>query len=142
MAEALVGKAILNATRRVLFDRLASREVLDFIRGRKVSDTLLKKLETSCLALNAVLNDAEEKEITNPAVKKWLDELKDAVYDAEDLLDEIATKALQCQLEAKSKFLQVIQHMDSCSWICSMRLLPYELSLLPLEVPAPPLDQP
>ncbi|XP_030934091.1 putative disease resistance RPP13-like protein 1 isoform X3 [Quercus lobata] len=102
MAEALVGKAILNATRRVLFDRLASREVLDFIRGRKVSDTLLKKLETSCLALNAVLNDAEEKEITNPAVKKWLDELKDAVYDAEDLLDEIATKALQCQLEAKS----------------------------------------
>ena len=99
----LVGGAFLSATLQVLFDRMASQEVVDFIRGRKVPDTLLKKLETLCLALNAVLNDAEEKEITNPPVKKWLDELKDAVYHAEDLLDEIATEALQCQLEVRSK---------------------------------------
>ncbi|KAF3954666.1 hypothetical protein CMV_020015 [Castanea mollissima] len=103
MAAVAVGGAFLSATLQVLFDRMASPEVLDFIRGRKVPDNLLVKLETSCLALNAVLNDAEEKEISNPPVKKWLDELRDAVCDAEDLLDEIATEALQCQLEAKNK---------------------------------------
>ena len=32
-------------------------------------------------------------------------------------------------------YLQSSPHMDNCSWTYSMRLLPYELSLLPLEVP-------
>ena len=47
-----------------------------------------------------MLNDAEEREFTDTTVKEWLDELKDAVYHAEDLLDEIATEALRCQVEA------------------------------------------
>ena len=51
--------------------------------------------------MNAVLEDAEEKQVTKSAVKEWLDELKDAVYDAEDILDEIASKALQRKLDAE-----------------------------------------
>ncbi|XP_030950652.1 putative disease resistance RPP13-like protein 1 [Quercus lobata] len=100
MAAALVGGAFLSATLQVLFDRMASQEVVKFIRGRKVPATLLTKLKTWCLTLSKVLNDAEEKEITDTIVKEWLDELKDAVYHAEDLLDEIATEALRCQVEA------------------------------------------
>nr|XP_023907385.1 putative disease resistance RPP13-like protein 1 [Quercus suber] len=100
MAAALVGGAFLAATLQVLFDRMASQEVVKFIRGRKVPATLLTKLKTWCLTLSKVLNDAEEKEITDAIVKEWLDELKDAVYHAEDLLDEIATEALRCQVEA------------------------------------------
>ncbi|KAM4072706.1 hypothetical protein ACB094_11G159200 [Castanea mollissima] len=46
------------------------------------------------LSAKSVLIDVEEKQFTNPAVKNWLDELKDVVYVADDLLDEIATKAL------------------------------------------------
>ncbi|KAM3741356.1 hypothetical protein ACB098_08G170700 [Castanea mollissima] len=79
---------------------MASQEVVKFFRGRKVPDTLLTKLKTWCLTLSKVLNDAEEKEITDTIVKEWLDELKDAVYHAEDLLDEIATEALWRQVEA------------------------------------------
>ena len=102
MAAALVGGAFLSATLQVLFDRMASQEVVKFIRGRKVPATLLTELKTSCLTLSKVFNDAEEREITDTTVKEWLDELKDAVYHAEDLLDEIATEALRCQVEADS----------------------------------------
>ncbi|KAF3948838.1 hypothetical protein CMV_025214 [Castanea mollissima] len=96
----IVGEALLSESVKLLLD-LASQEVVKFIRGRKVSDTLLTKLKTSCLTLSKVLNDAEEREITDKIVKEWLDELKDAVYQAEDLLDEIATEALRCQVEAE-----------------------------------------
>ncbi|XP_065631803.1 putative disease resistance protein At3g14460 [Quercus suber] len=95
----IVGEALLSESVELLLD-LASQEVVKFIRGRKVSDTLLTKLKTSCLTLSKVLNDAEEREITDTNVKDWVDELKDAVYHAEDLLDEIATEALRCQVEA------------------------------------------
>ena len=94
MAGALVGGAFLSASLQVLFDRLASREVLSFIRGRKLSDALLKKLERKLLVVHAVINDAEVKKFTNPYVKKWLLLLKEAVYEAEDILDEIVTEAV------------------------------------------------
>ncbi|XVF83112.1 hypothetical protein PTKIN_Ptkin16aG0106800 [Pterospermum kingtungense] len=93
MAEALVGGTILSATLQVLLDRMASREVLDFIRGKKLEDVLVKKLKPLLMSVNAVLDDAEHKQITNQNVKSWLAELKHAVYDAEDLVDEIATEA-------------------------------------------------
>ena len=37
------------------------------------------------------------------AVKEWINELKDATYNADDLLDEIATIALRRELEAEAK---------------------------------------
>ncbi|XP_034701770.1 putative disease resistance RPP13-like protein 1 [Vitis riparia] len=100
MAAALVGGAFLSASLQVLFDRLASREVVKFIRGHELDDALLKKLKRKLLTVHAVLNDAEAKQITNPAVKEWMDELKVVVYDAEDVLDEIATEDLRCKIEA------------------------------------------
>nr|POF14634.1 putative disease resistance rpp13-like protein 1 [Quercus suber] len=101
MAGALVGGAFLSAFLQVAFDRVASREVLDYLNGRKLIDRLVKKLKIELVSAGAVLNDAENKQITDPAVKKWLDELKDAVYVADDILDEIAYEALRCKLEAE-----------------------------------------
>ncbi|KAL4612496.1 hypothetical protein ACB092_08G203700 [Castanea dentata] len=99
MAEILVAP-ILSASLKAIFDMMRSPAVVNFILGRKVPATLLTDLKTWCLTLSKGLNDAEEREITDATVKAWLDELKDAVYHAEDLLDGIATDALRCQVEA------------------------------------------
>ncbi|GMQ09408.1 hypothetical protein CsSME_00052798 [Camellia sinensis var. sinensis] len=83
MPAALVGGAFLSATLQVLFDRLASREFVNFFRAQKLDDKLLRKLKLTLLGLNVVLDDAEYKQITNPAVKDWVDGLKVAVYHAD-----------------------------------------------------------
>ncbi|KAJ7949319.1 Disease resistance protein [Quillaja saponaria] len=101
MAEALVGGAFLSAFLQVAFGRLASSKILNYFQKRKLNVQLLRKLKITLLSINAVLDDAEEKEIRNQNVKEWVDEIKDAVFDAEDLLDEIDTEASQQELEAE-----------------------------------------
>ncbi|XP_048420387.1 putative disease resistance RPP13-like protein 1 [Pyrus x bretschneideri] len=103
MAAALIGEAFLSASIQVLCDKIASTDFSDLFRQKKLDEPLLMKLKTTLLTLYAVLNDAEEKQISNPAVRDWLDELKHAVFDAEDLLDEIDTEALRCKVEGEGQ---------------------------------------
>ncbi|KAK7327822.1 hypothetical protein VNO77_21914 [Canavalia gladiata] len=93
MAGAVVGQAFLSAFLDVVFDRLASPEVANFIRRNKLDHDLLQRLKTTLYAVEAVLNDAELKQIKNSAVNRWLVDLKDAVYEADDLLDRVSTQA-------------------------------------------------
>nr|XP_034921656.1 putative disease resistance RPP13-like protein 1 [Populus alba] len=101
MALALIGESLLSAIIEVLVDRIASSEVKDFFKRQKLDDGQLRKLKSIVRAVGKLLNDAEEKHITDPAVKGWLDDLKDALYQADDFLDEIAYKALQLKFEAE-----------------------------------------
>ena len=48
--------------------------------------------------IEAVLDDAENKQIREKAVKVWLDDLKSLAYDIEDAVDEFDTKARQRSL--------------------------------------------
>ena len=112
------GGALLLASLQVLFDQMASRDVLTFLRGQKLSDTLLRKLKMKFLAVKGVLNDAEAKQITDSDVNDWVDELKDAVYDAEDLLDDITTEALRCKMEYSDSESQV-RNINFCEGIKS-----------------------
>ncbi|KAL3725299.1 hypothetical protein ACJRO7_030327 [Eucalyptus globulus] len=106
MAGALVGGAFLSAFLQVLFDRMASREVVDFFRSRKLDKgRLLQKLKAALLSANAVLDDAEEKQMTNDHIREWLDDLKDTVYDADDLFDEIATEDLKREARVEPQAL-------------------------------------
>ncbi|CBI29755.3 unnamed protein product, partial [Vitis vinifera] len=99
MALELVGGAFLSASLQVLFDRLASSEVWSIIGGQKVSDKLLLELRTKLLVVDKVLDHAEVRQFTDGGVKNWLVTVKNVVYDAEDLLDEIATEALRRKME-------------------------------------------
>ncbi|PON37968.1 NB-ARC domain, LRR domain containing protein [Trema orientale] len=103
MAAQLVGGAFLSAFLQVLFDRLASREVVDFFRGKEPIVKLLNELNTALFSAGLLLSDAEEKLIKDRKVKKWLDELKETVYDADDLVYKINTEALRNELEGRSQ---------------------------------------
>ncbi|KAJ6865903.1 hypothetical protein NC652_037432 [Populus alba x Populus x berolinensis] len=89
MALELIGGSILSPIIQVLVDRLASRQVLGFFKSHKLDDGLLEKLKETLNTVNGLLDDAEEKQITKLAVKNWLNDVKHAVYEAEDILDEI-----------------------------------------------------
>ncbi|ONI21226.1 hypothetical protein PRUPE_2G053800 [Prunus persica] len=96
---ALIGEALISATIQTLCDKIASPEFTDLFRQKKLDEQLLNKLKTTLLTLSVVLNDAEEKQIEEPLVRDWLDNLRHNVLAAEDLLDEIDTEALRCKLE-------------------------------------------
>ncbi|CAL5382909.1 unnamed protein product [Camellia sinensis] len=51
--------------------------------------------------IEALLIDAEDKQLTDRAVNLWLDDLQDLAYDLDDLVDEFATEALRQSLKAK-----------------------------------------
>ncbi|XP_045823028.1 putative disease resistance RPP13-like protein 1 [Trifolium pratense] len=99
MAAAMIGGAFLSATVQTLLDKLASPEFVDYIKKTKLNEPLLMKLRTTLQYLQGVMDDAEEKQINNRIVKQWLDDLKDAVFDAEDLLNQISYDSLRCKME-------------------------------------------
>ncbi|KAK4253812.1 hypothetical protein QN277_010439 [Acacia crassicarpa] len=103
MAAELVGGSFLSAALEVAFKRLASSDLTNYFQSRKLKDTLLKKLQITLISLNQVLDDTEAKQYTKPNVKKWLHELKHAVYLADDLLDEIVTEATRLKIEAQNQ---------------------------------------
>ncbi|MBA0818773.1 hypothetical protein Gohar_021287, partial [Gossypium harknessii] len=90
---AMVGEAFLSAVIVVLLDKIVSGDVLSLIKGKQLEAVLLKKLKPTLMSVEALLDDAEKKQFTNRNVRNWINELKNAVYDAEDLLDDIATEA-------------------------------------------------
>ncbi|KAL5802106.1 hypothetical protein ACOSQ4_030411 [Xanthoceras sorbifolium] len=111
-----VGELFLSAFLQVLFDRLASRELLEFLRQEGLHKKL-QKWENTLRMVQAVLGDAEEKQLTDWAVKTWLDDLRDLAYDVEDILDECATEALSRKLK-----------MDHASTSKVRKLIPASLS--------------
>ncbi|QCD85631.1 hypothetical protein DEO72_LG3g150 [Vigna unguiculata] len=89
MALELVGGALLSVFLDVAFKKLASPQILDFFRTRKLDEELLNKLKTKLNSIHSLTDDAERKQFTDLNVQNWLLEVKDAVLDAEDLLDDI-----------------------------------------------------
>ncbi|WVZ14979.1 hypothetical protein V8G54_012545 [Vigna mungo] len=103
MAAELVGGALLSAFLQVAFDKLASPQFVDFFRRRKFDEKLLANLNIMLHSINSLADDAEQKQFRDPHVKAWLFAVKEAVFDAEDLLDEINYELTRCEVEAESQ---------------------------------------
>ncbi|KAH7576049.1 hypothetical protein JRO89_XS02G0282200 [Xanthoceras sorbifolium] len=118
----IIGEAVLTASVQLLLKKLVSSELLRS-PGQEKIQAELKQWERKLNAINAVLADAEEKQITNPAVKTWLVELQILAYDVEDILDEFSTK-LSLESEAttsKAKRLLVNLKPPSVKFNAKMR---------------------
>ncbi|KAK2386097.1 putative disease resistance RPP13 protein [Trifolium repens] len=101
MAE-LVAGAFLSSFFQVIFEKLASSNFTDYFHRGKL-DKLVEELESTLDSINQVLDDAEIKQYQIPNVKKWLGDVKHAMYEADQLLDEIATDAPMKKLKDESQ---------------------------------------
>ena len=99
MALEVVGGAFLSSVFQNLFDQIASSDVISFFGRKTLDEALLRGLENQLLLANAVVDDAETKQLGNRLVREWLHELKAATYDAEDLMIEIGHESLRCEME-------------------------------------------
>ncbi|GFZ02603.1 hypothetical protein Acr_15g0012110 [Actinidia rufa] len=101
-----VGEIVLAAFIQVLFEKLASGELSNFVR-REGIHTALKKWTRMLEEIEAVLADAEEKQITERGIQMWLEDLEDLAYDLDDVLDEIATEALRRKLKHQERLASI-----------------------------------
>ena len=63
----------------------------------------VQKLESKFHTIQALLNDAEKRQVKEEAVKLWLDKLKDVSYQVDDLLDEWNTAMIKEKIEKQQK---------------------------------------
>ncbi|PRQ20555.1 putative P-loop containing nucleoside triphosphate hydrolase, leucine-rich repeat domain, L [Rosa chinensis] len=67
------------------------------------ADKDVKSFSSKLKAIQAVLEDAEKKHVTEASVGDWLQKLKDVSYEMDDVLDEWNTEILRKQVEEKQE---------------------------------------
>ncbi|XP_077215890.1 putative disease resistance protein RGA3 [Tasmannia lanceolata] len=77
-------------------------------------DEEVENLSSTLSAIQAVLQDAEEQQVSSNAVKVWLRKLKDVAYDADDVVDEFTTEVLRSKLEGNMQASNMKQVRSLC----------------------------
>ncbi|XXG40993.1 hypothetical protein AAC387_Pa01g1564 [Persea americana] len=92
-ATSMVAEAALSALFQRLLETLAPPFLkrLGFLFGVEKE---AKKLKSTLLRIEALLRDAEERQIKEESVRLWLSDLKHVAYDAEDIVDEVEYQVL------------------------------------------------
>jgi hypothetical protein len=78
------------------------------IRGVKKD---VENLSSKLTAIKAVLEDAENKQVNNPQLKDWLGKLKEAAFDAEDVLETFAAEAYHWKKQRHSAVRKASSNM-------------------------------
>nr|XP_043606190.1 putative disease resistance protein At3g14460 isoform X2 [Erigeron canadensis]XP_043606191.1 putative disease resistance protein At3g14460 isoform X2 [Erigeron canadensis] len=97
-----MAEIILSSLLEIVFEKLLSAATNNVARSKEIQSRL-KKLETSLPQIEALLNDAAEKEIQDKRVKDWLNRLQHLAYDIDDILDSLATDAIHRELTQESE---------------------------------------
>lgn len=91
-----MAELLLSPLLKVVFDKLVSLITEEHRLQRGVHKEM-ERLRSTVTTIQAVLEDAEEQQVKDKAVKHWLGELK----DADDILDEFMTEALRREIESE-----------------------------------------
>ncbi|KAL0922456.1 hypothetical protein M5K25_006444 [Dendrobium thyrsiflorum] len=97
----MAAESILSAFLPVILEKLISPAIQQLGVAFGTNDKL-KKLKRILERIEPVLVDAEERQTTDISIKNWLSNLKDAAYEAEDVLEDF-------DFEAERKQRSVIQ---------------------------------
>ncbi|KAB2006747.1 hypothetical protein ES319_D11G368900v1 [Gossypium barbadense] len=94
----VIGEAALSGFLDLLVGKSLD-SALNFVADHYQLHEQLKQWQSILPDIQAVLDDAEEKQIKNMGVKKWLEDLQDLAYDVDDILDEFAYEELRLNLQ-------------------------------------------
>ncbi|KAK3170531.1 hypothetical protein Dsin_000147 [Dipteronia sinensis] len=93
MADAIVS-VVLEQLASILRQQIEQEVTLVWGVSKQV-----KRLTSNFQAIQAVLVDADQRQVKEANVRVWLDKLKDVSYDAENVLDEWNTSKLKLQIQ-------------------------------------------
>ncbi|XVF36518.1 hypothetical protein REPUB_Repub19eG0064900 [Reevesia pubescens] len=109
---------IVSPLLQVVFEKLAN-PLLQEIAYRLGLKKEVRKLQRTLYVIQAVLEDAEEQQLVDRALRIWLTELREVAYDMEDLLDEFSPEAMQSRnqgglAEQVSSFIPSLVQIAGC----------------------------
>ncbi|XP_035838369.1 putative disease resistance RPP13-like protein 1 [Helianthus annuus] len=97
-----MAEAAAAALVKVIFDKLVDEAFKKYARSQNIHSEL-KQLGSTLSQIQALLNDASHKEITDESVRLWLNSLQHLAYDIDDVLDDVATEAMHRELTQESE---------------------------------------
>jgi Leucine-rich repeat (LRR) protein len=97
-----MAEAILYCVTQTIIESLGSSTLqqIGSIWGVKAE---FEKMTNTVSTIQAVLQDAEEQQVNNRQVRDWLMKLRDAVFDADDLLSNFSTHVLRQRVMGADK---------------------------------------
>ncbi|CAL9088130.1 unnamed protein product, partial [Musa acuminata var. zebrina] len=114
----MVVEALLSSFLVILIDS-TKKSVIRQIGAVWGLEENLEKLERTLLRIQSIVGDAEEQQIKDTAVKKWLTALRDAAYAAEDVLDEFNLEILRKSNRAiENKMMGKVSDFSSHNPLC------------------------
>ncbi|KAL8238621.1 hypothetical protein R6Q59_015188 [Mikania micrantha] len=97
----IMAEVVVSALLRGLFEKLASTALKNIALYMGI-DAEINKLPRSLTKIQGLLADASRKDITNRFVKRWLNDLQHLAYEIDDVLDDLATDAMEKELSSES----------------------------------------
>ncbi|KAF3774551.1 putative disease resistance protein [Nymphaea thermarum] len=76
----------------------------------------LRNLESQLKAIQPILEDAHDKQITSRSIKDWISRVSHIIYDAEDIIDLYTAKTRD--LDAQTRQGKVRKQLSSLSFMC------------------------